>query len=73
MKIFRKSAIERGFAGEECVICGESFVGFGNNPAPIKEEGQCCETCNDTVVVPFRLLRFAVNDLVERKESDDES
>lgn len=33
-----------------CCICGEEFIGFGNNPYPIKEEGRCCDMCNMKVI-----------------------
>jgi hypothetical protein len=38
-----------------CCICGEELEGFGNNPRPYKEEGECCDTCNFRFVVPSRL------------------
>lgn len=38
-----------------CVLCGAQFYGFGNNPAPLTEKGQCCDTCNDTKVIPARM------------------
>jgi hypothetical protein len=38
----------------KCVICGYEIRGFGNNALPVKV-GQCCSTCNDTVVIPKRL------------------
>lgn len=41
-----------------CCICGESFVGYGNNPAPITSKGRCCNKCNSEVVIPARLLRL---------------
>lgn len=34
----------------ECVMCGEHFKGWGNNPAPIHLEGRCCNECNQIVV-----------------------
>lgn len=45
----------------KCSICGleikphpvTSYVG-GNNAWPVNE-GRCCDTCNETVVVPRRL------------------
>lgn len=40
---------------KKCCICGKTFEGFGNNPAPIKNEGTCCSHCNDLVVVPARI------------------
>lgn len=38
-----------------CSICGKEFVGFGNNAWPINE-GRCCDTCNDTIVIPRRIV-----------------
>ena len=38
----------------KCVICGYDILGFGNNALPVKV-GQCCGTCNDSVVIPKRL------------------
>lgn len=33
-----------------CVICGKKFEGWGNNPAPVKDHGRCCDECNWTVI-----------------------
>lgn len=38
-----------------CCICGKEFIGYGNNPSPVKEKGKCCDECNATVVIPKRL------------------
>ena len=38
-----------------CVICKEEFTGWGNNPAPIKDEGECCDTCDNEKVIPARI------------------
>lgn len=38
-----------------CCICGEEEVGYGNNPAPVKESGECCDACNRKFVIPARL------------------
>ena len=40
---------------KKCCICGEYFEGWGNNPAPVKERGDCCDFCNWFVVVPARI------------------
>lgn len=37
-----------------CCICGKEFEEFGNNPWPVKDEGQCCNKCNRTKVIPTR-------------------
>ena len=47
---------------KECVICGEKFNDWGNNPWPIKDEGECCEFCNMTKVLPARIKRVRKND-----------
>ncbi len=48
-----------------CCLCDERTKGwgenlqFGNNPAPLKYEGECCNICNDTKVIPERLKRVS--------------
>lgn len=39
-----------------CCICGKEFTGWGNNPWPIKQSGECCNECNMDKVVPARIL-----------------
>lgn len=41
----------------KCVICGYTMLGFGNNPAPIHDEGRCCGDCNTMYVIPARIER----------------
>lgn len=44
---------EQGFT---CCICGKHIVGeWGNDPYPIREEGECCDKCNNEKVIPARL------------------
>ncbi len=39
----------------QCVICENTFEGFGNNPYPLSEEGKCCDVCNiDVIVARYR-------------------
>jgi hypothetical protein len=38
----------------KCVLCKKKSVGYGNNPAPIKNKGQCCDNCNMRKVIPAR-------------------
>ena len=38
-----------------CCLCGGEFGGYGNNPAPLKESGECCDRCNAEKVIPARL------------------
>ena len=43
-----------------CCICGKEFIGWGNNPYPYTpkdgEENVCCDECNNTKVVPARII-----------------
>jgi len=52
-----------------CCICGKQFSEWGNNPAPVKMEGWCCDYCNWNVVVPARLIRLR---MIENKEKSNE-
>jgi hypothetical protein len=38
-----------------CCICGKKFTGWGNDPCPVKQEGVCCDECNNSVVLAARL------------------
>lgn len=40
---------------KKCCICGKRFTGWGNNPWPVKEEGECCNECNRKKVIPARI------------------
>lgn len=35
---------------KKCCICGIYFIGYGNNPAPLKKYGRCCDDCNKKVI-----------------------
>ena len=49
-----------------CSICSGPYENWGNNPWPLgKFEARCCSTCNDTRVVPARLL------LIHRKTNSN--
>ena len=41
---------------KKCLICGKKFTGWGNNPWPVEESGECCDECNINKVVPARIL-----------------
>ena len=43
-----------------CCICGKKFEGYGNNPSPVKEEGECCDNCNLEQVIPARLIGLGI-------------
>jgi hypothetical protein len=42
-------------SGNSCIICGEKIEGYGNNPAPVSDKGECCDACNMKFVIPARL------------------
>lgn len=42
-------------AKKKCCICGCEFEGWGNNPWPVKESGECCDDCNISVVLAERI------------------
>ena len=44
-----------------CCICGKKFKGYGNNPWPIKEEGRCCDECNNKVIEERMEKGFELN------------
>jgi hypothetical protein len=42
-----------------CVLCGDRFVGMGNNPEPLASwPERCCDVCNDIKVIPARIKRI---------------
>lgn len=47
---------------EVCCICGEPLNGYGNNPAPYKKSGLCCDACNMKFVIPARLAQIKNSD-----------
>lgn len=40
---------------KKCCICGKSFIGWGNNPWTVKDDGVCCDECNMMRVLPKRI------------------
>ena len=53
--------------GEKCVLCGKEIKGHGNNPAPVKDSGRCCDDCNKKVVIPARIKAVGAGKLNESK------
>jgi DNA-directed RNA polymerase subunit RPC12/RpoP len=53
----------------QCCLCGKSFDGFGNNPAPLsaiyetddETTDQCCNECNARHVIPARIYRLRLS------------
>lgn len=54
----------------ECDICGSEEKGIPNNPDPIKGE-ECCDTCNEQVVIPLRIRIFTRRKEVQEREIDE--
>lgn len=52
---------------KKCCICGCKFTGWGNNPWPVKDEGECCDDCNSLKVIPARLRQMYLS--TERKSN----
>ena len=52
-----------GTPAMRCCVCGQRFVGFGNNPRPIphKADERCCDDCNSRYVVPLRIIEWSAN------------
>lgn len=44
-----------------CVLCEDFIEFYGNNPAPLRKRGKCCDKCNATKVIPERLKEFNKN------------
>lgn len=50
-----------------CSICGKKYNEYGNNAMPIND-GQCCDKCNYTVVIPRRMEIVFKNKNATKKE-----
>ena len=37
-----------------CCLGGGEFEGYGNDPTPLKESGECCDRCNAEKVLTAR-------------------
>ena len=59
----------------KCCICGEPIEGHGNNPFPVKAEGDCCDKCNAEVVIPARIekMKEAASEKVDEELTETES
>ncbi len=46
-----------------CCICGQLFMGMGNNPWPVidEDDASCCDLCNQYIVVPARIEMILVD------------
>lgn len=52
---------------KKCIICGKNFTEIGNNPFPIKKEGECCDKCNLEKVIPARINMLKNNSLKDQE------
>lgn len=43
-----------------CCICGKKFTEWGNNASPVMS-GVCCDSCNNTIVIPARIEEITKN------------
>lgn len=58
----------------KCCICGQKFIGFGNNPdgaawknldgkiefPEFKDGDRCCDMCDSMYVIPGRIYRLSL-------------
>ena len=51
----------------KCCICGKNFVGYGNNPYPVKTTGKCCNLCDNTVVLVARIQQIMQDRSVDKR------
>ena len=50
---------EKATQTTKCILCNTYFKGFGHNPAPLESNKfRCCDICNDTEVIPFRIYKL---------------
>ena len=50
----------------ECCFCKNLCGEWGNNPYPLKENGRCCDECNQDLVIIARILKIKINDAAEK-------
>ena len=42
-----------------CVLCKETYSGWGNNPEPLEHPAyKCCDVCNENKVIPARIAEL---------------
>ena len=57
---------------ETCILCGKHIDGYGNNPAPLADEGKCCDECNKTKVIPARMEALRDKKRVDKDIEDED-
>ena len=43
---------------QNCCICNVVIYGYGHNPRPIKDKGECCDNCYFRWVTPAQIRLF---------------
>jgi len=49
-----------------CCLCHKKSYGwgehrkYGNNPRPVKQRGECCDNCNNMIVIPARIANLYI-------------
>ena len=38
-----------------CCLCGKISTGPKHNPSPLRNEGKCCDQCNQNIVIPKKI------------------
>lgn len=51
-----------------CSICGDAFLGYGNNAQPVND-GRCCDECNIETVIPYRIYFMKKEDRENEKNT----
>lgn len=51
----------------KCCICGREIEGYGSNPIPIRDEGRCCNECDNSFVTPYRIVELNVAESREER------
>lgn len=71
MKIKAKLKLKDHDKEQVCVLCNETFTGWGNNPHPLAEEGVACNSCNFEKVVPTRIKAMNKDEIVKEEKLED--
>jgi len=52
----------------KCILCNNTFTGWGHNPQPLAESHfKCCDHCNTSRVLPYRIYKLTQNKNNERQ------
>jgi hypothetical protein len=48
----------------KCCFCKKDVGEYGNNAQPVMD-GRCCDSCNETIVIPIRILKATNSPLLK--------